>query len=228
MSQLRLISHPLCPYVQRVAIALMEKHIPYECDYIDLAEKPAWFSALSPLGKVPLLQLADSTVLFESAVICDYLEEAFPRSLHPDDPASRARERAWIEFGSAVLATIWGLETAQNAETLRCKAEELRMKFDQVEQVLDGGPWFAGSRFGLVDAAFGPVFRYFDVFDTIVDLGIFDGLGKLRRWREHLSQRPSIQQAVVPDYADRLRRFLAGHGAYLHHIAAHNRQKVCS
>jgi glutathione S-transferase len=226
MSKLRLISHPLCPYVQRVAIALIEKNIAFDRDYIDLADKPAWFRSLSPLGKVPLLQLLDGTVLFESAVICDYLEEGFPRSLHPDDPVERARERAWVEFGSAILGTLWGLETARDAETLQRKADEMRVKLRQVEQVLGDGPWFAGRRFGLVDAAFGPIFRYFDVFDTIVDLGIFIGLPKVCQWRKHLSHRPSIQQAVLPDYADRLRLFLADHDAYLHHIAVGHRQKA--
>jgi glutathione S-transferase len=228
MSKFRLISHPLCPYVQRVAIVLMEKNIPFERDYIDLADKPVWFSALSPLGKVPLLHIEDGTVLFESAVICDYLEEAFPRSLHPDDPLGRARERAWVEFGSAALGIIWGLETARDAATLRHRADELHGKFRQIEQALRDGPWFAGDRFGLVDAAFGPVFRYFDVFDEIIDLGVFADLPKLRRWREHLSRRPSIQQAVAPDYADRLRRFLADHGAYLHLLAENNLQRVCA
>ncbi|TXH35828.1 MAG: glutathione S-transferase family protein [Rhodospirillaceae bacterium] len=226
MSKLRLISHPLCPYVQRVAIALTEKNIAFNRDYIDLADKPSWFRSLSPLGKVPLLQLQDGTALFESAVICDYLEEAFPHSLHPDDPLDRARERAWIEFGSAVLGALWGLETAPDAETLWCKADEVRVKLQQIEQILGDGPWFAGRRFGLVDATFGPIFRYFDVFDTIVDLGIFGGLPKVCQWRKHLSHRPSIQQAVLPDYADRLRLFLAGHDAYLHHIAVGHRQKA--
>jgi glutathione S-transferase len=102
----------------------------------------------------------------------------------------------------------------------------MRAKLQQVERVLGDGPWFAGRRFGVVDAAFGPVFRYFDVFDTIVDLGIFSGLPKVCQWRKHLSHRPSIQQAVLPDYADRLRLFLADHDAYLHHIAERHRQKA--
>src|SRR5258708_40372906 len=74
MPHLTLVSHHLCPYVQRVAIALAERGIAAERVYIDLADKPAWFRALSPLGKVPLLKV-DDAVLFESAVICEYLED---------------------------------------------------------------------------------------------------------------------------------------------------------
>ena len=57
--ELRLISHPLCPYVQRVAIVLAEKAVPFERVTIDLAAKPAWFMALSPLGKTPVLQVGN-------------------------------------------------------------------------------------------------------------------------------------------------------------------------
>ncbi len=54
---LTLVSHLLCPYVQRAAIALAEKNVPFERVVIDLADKPDWFIAISPLGKVPLLRL---------------------------------------------------------------------------------------------------------------------------------------------------------------------------
>ena len=74
MTKLTLISHKLCPYVQRVAIALAEKGVPFERIDIDLADKPDWFLNVSPLGKTPVL-LAGDTAIFESAVILEYLED---------------------------------------------------------------------------------------------------------------------------------------------------------
>lgn len=71
---LTLVSFDLCPYVQRAAIALAEKGVPFERRTVDLADKPGWFRAISPLGKVPLLQVGDA-VLFESAVIVEYLDD---------------------------------------------------------------------------------------------------------------------------------------------------------
>ncbi len=56
-AKLTLISHHLCPYVQRATIALREKDVPFERVNVDLADKPGWFVRLSPLGKVPLLQV---------------------------------------------------------------------------------------------------------------------------------------------------------------------------
>ena len=51
---LTLVSHHLCPYVQRASIALDEKGVRFERTYIDLKSKPDWFLKISPLGKVPL------------------------------------------------------------------------------------------------------------------------------------------------------------------------------
>src|ERR671924_433287 len=100
-SNLTLVSHHLCPYVQRAAIALAEKGVPFERVMIDLSNKPGWFAAISPLGKVPLLRVRHDgreTIIFESAVILEFLEETQPNPLHPTDPYEKARHRAWIEF----------------------------------------------------------------------------------------------------------------------------------
>jgi glutathione S-transferase len=214
MPKLALISHDLCPYVQRAVIALSEKGVPFERIYVDLANKPDWFLAISPLGKVPLLKAGDA-VVFESAVILEYLEETQPNPLHPVDPLERAQHRAMIEFGSAVLSDIWGLEIAPTRDAAAAKIEALRNKFARLERSLGEGPWFAGERFRLVDAAFGPVFRYFDLFDRLLDHGIFAGQPKVAAWRAALAARPSIRDAVVSDYSARLERFVASQDGYL-------------
>jgi glutathione S-transferase len=214
MPKLALISHDLCPYVQRAVIALSEKGVPFERIYVDLASKPDWFLAISPLGKVPLLKTGDA-VIFESAVILEYLEETQPNPLHPVDPLERAQHRAMIEFGSAVLSDIWGLEIAPTRDAAVAKIEALRDKFARLERSLGEGPWFAGERFGLVDAAFGPVFRYCDLFDRLLDHGIFAGKPKVAAWRAALAARRSIRDAVVSDYSARLERFVASQDGYL-------------
>lgn len=57
--KLTLVSHALCPFVQRAAIVLAEKKVAFERIDIDLADKPDWFLAISPLGKVPLLKVVE-------------------------------------------------------------------------------------------------------------------------------------------------------------------------
>ncbi|HSF93881.1 MAG TPA: glutathione S-transferase family protein, partial [Thermohalobaculum sp.] len=161
MTHLTLVSHHLCPYVQRAAIALAEKQVPFERIYIDLAAKPDWFNAISPLGKVPLLKVSDPTlgqaVLFESAVILEYLEETQVHPLHSADPLQRARHRGWIEYGSAILGRIARFYSAMDGAALQAEARELGAMFGRVEAELGAGPWFAGARFGLVDAVYGPI-----------------------------------------------------------------------
>ena len=208
---LTLVSHHLCPYVQRAAIALAEKQTPFERVSVDLANKPAWFKAISPLGKVPLLLVGDD-VVFESAVILEYLEETQPGPLHPADPMTRAVHRGWIEFGSSILNAIAGFYSAPDADALAEKATVLSRKFDRVEDELGDGPWFAGKVFSLVDAAYGPVFRYFDAFDRIGDFGILSNKPRLAAWRGQLARRPSVRDAVADDYGERLDAFLADRG----------------
>jgi glutathione S-transferase len=202
-----LVSHALCPYVQRIAIALAEKGVAHARVTVDLADKPGWFLALSPLGRTPVLTVG-AAALFESAAILEYIEDTLPRPLHPADPVERSRHRAWIGFGSECLNDIAGFYTAQDAGTLEMKAAALHARFRVMEGQLGAGPWFAGARFSLVDAVFAPVFRYFDTFDRIGDFGVFDGLPGIADWRRALADRVSVRNAVASDHADRLADFL--------------------
>jgi glutathione S-transferase len=205
--KLQLISHSLCPYVQRAAIVLAEKQQPYERIDIDLAHKPDWFMAISPLGKTPVL-LVDGQPIFESAAICEYLDDTLLPVLHPQDALARAQHRSWMEFGSIMLNAIAGFYTAANDEAMAAKAQEIHHKFTQLERVLTDGPYFAGSGFSIVDAVFGPVFRYFDVFDKIGEFGFFDGTPEVMAWRAALAKRASVKGAARSDYGELLMAFL--------------------
>src|ERR1700687_4096614 len=204
---LRLISHKLCPYVQRAVIALSEKGVAFERIDIDLANKPVWFLAISPLGKTPVLQVGD-TAIFESAVILEYLEETEPKPLHPADPLSRAEHRGWIEFGSAGLRDIAGFYAAPEEAAFKTKTSQLEQRFARLEARVEASPWFDGENFSLVDAVFGPGFGYFDWLCEIADWGILAGKPKLARWRNALAARPSVRTAVSAEYPALLADFL--------------------
>jgi glutathione S-transferase len=189
---LKLISHKLCPYVQRAVIALTEKGVPFERIDIDLANKRDWFLKISPLGKVP----------------------------HPQDSLQRAQHRAWMEFGSTILSELWGLETTGDPAMFESKRQAVAAKFARVEEALGAGPYFAEENFSLVDAVFAPIFRYFDVFDQLTDLSVFADTPKVRAWRKALAQRPSVHTAVGPDYPKLLHAFLVRHDAHMLKLAA--------
>ena len=207
IERLTLISHKLCPYVQRAAIVLAEKGIAFERIDVDLSNKPDWFLRISPLGLTPVL-LVDGEPIFESAVICEYLEDTTLPRLHPANALQRARHRAWMEFGSAVLNTIAGFYNAPDDQALHGKAAELRGRFEQIEAALGAGPYFAGASFSVVDAVFGSIFRYFDVFDGIADFRIFKATPRVNAWRAALAARPAVRGAVESAYPQLLRRFL--------------------
>lgn len=214
MEHLTLVSHPLCPYVQRAAIALAEKGVAFERIDIDLAAKPDWFKALSPLGKTPVLKVGD-TAIFESAVILEYLEETQANPLHPADALHRAEHRSLIEFGSAILNDIWGFYAAPDAAAFEAKRKQLTERFAWLERRIRAEPWFDGAEFSLVDAVFAPVFRYFDALDRIADFGILAPLERVAGWRRSLADRPSVQAAVSADYDARLRQFLLARNSHL-------------
>lgn len=209
-----LVSHTLCPYVQRAAIAFAEKATVVERRYVDLSNKPDWFREMSPLGKVPLL-CVKSRVLFESSAICEYVEETTPGRLHPNNPLDRAEHRSWIEFASATLNDIAGLYNAPDRTTFEAKANLLGTRFDRLEARIGEGPFFAGEPFSLVDAAFAPVFRYFDTFESACSLFLLEGRPKVMQWRHHLSVRASVRRAVGIEYQTELTAFLSARNSYI-------------
>jgi glutathione S-transferase len=218
MSQIfQLVSHHLCPYVQRAVIVAAEKGIALERTFIDLAAKPEWFLSISPTGKVPLLRVWDDDgyehVLFESAAIVEFLDEISPGALLPDNPIARARHRAFVEFASGTLSDIASLYAAPDAETFTGKRRSLVARFTQMERNLHE-PWF-DEAFGMVDVSFGPVFRYLDTFEGLAGLYLVNDLPKVASWRAALSARSSVATAVGADYAGRLAAFLSGRGSHL-------------
>lgn len=210
-----LITHVLCPYVQRSIITLEEKNISYTRTDIDLAKKPAWFEQKSPMGKVPILLVDEKQALFESAIICEYLDEITPGSLHPIDSFEKAFHRAWIEFGSSILSKIASLYNAKEESHFHILHTEIQDKFRIVESKLNAIPFFSGEEFHLIDAVYGPIFRYFDVFDSFIILNTFDELPKCRQWRNSLKFRASVQTAVPKDYSKLLLEFLVNRESYI-------------
>jgi len=207
--KLTLISHHLCPFVQRAAIALLEKGVEFERKNIDLANKPDWFLKLSPLGKVPILTVDDETVLFESSVIAQYVNEITGGDLLSSETEEKYRQLAWMEFASQVIGGIGQVYNANGEAAFDSARRVLEEKFSRVEEALGDGPWFSGGEFSLVDTAFAPAFRYFDVIDELTGTDFFAGTPKVAAWREALQQRPSVIGAVGDDYAERLLAFFA-------------------
>ncbi len=211
-----LISFNLCPFVQRSVITLREKDVPFEITYIDLADKPDWFLDISPFGKVPVLKVGDGeggeTVLFESAVINEYIDEVTEGSLLPGEALKRAHARAWIEFASALAVDTYRMMVAKDEQSCRDAAASARDKLAKFEKQIEG-PLFGGDGFSLVDAAAAPALQRIAWCEDIVPLGVFDGLPKATTWRDALIERPAVQQSTIPEIRDVFVDYLKGRGS---------------
>lgn len=208
----QLISFKLCPFVQRSVIVLLEKGVDYDIEYIDLRDPPTWFKQISPLGKVPVLKVGDE-VVFESAVIMEYLDEVNPPSLHPTDPLRKAQNRAWIEFASTLFMTQFNMVMAKEQEASEQAEAELRSKLAQLEPQLKGC-YFNGDSFQLIDAAYAPLFMRLDLLEQWAAAGLLDGLPKVQAWSATLLSRPAVQNSVVKELPELYRGHIAASGGY--------------
>lgn len=210
-----LISFKLCPFVQRSVITLEEKKVPYALEYIELDNKPEWFLKLSPLGKVPVLRVqrpgGGEAVLFESAVINEFIEETAPGpGLHPQDPLARAHNRAWIEVGSDLMRRTHRLMTADSEGRAKQAATAVRTLLYRFDDELVG-PLFGGESFSLVDAAVAPTLQrltWCEEMAPALEVFCADLKGVLA-WREALLARPSVQRSTVPGIRELFAEHLA-------------------
>jgi glutathione S-transferase len=217
---LHLISFKTCPFVQRAVITLKHKHIDFEITYIDLADPPDWFLELSPLGKVPVLKV-DGEVLFESAVINEYLDEITGGDLQPRDPLARAKNRAWIEFASNMLGNLSMMKMSKDEERYNKYRDVLVSQLQRVEQRLGDGPWFNGEDFSLADTAFAPLFRQNSVADN--QLSVLDpvNMPRVDAWAQRLLALPEVHDSVVDEFEDLYLGAMQKNGSYsLHQLAA--------
>ena len=198
---IRLISFKTCPFVQRAVITLKHKQIDFDIEFIDLADPPDWFLELSPLQKVPVLEV-DGEILFESAVINEYLDEITGGELQPKDPLARARNRAWIEFASDMLGNLYNMKMAQDEDRYRRFRERLVDQLGRVEKRLGDGPWFDGDNFSLCDTAFAPFFRQDSVAGGKLSVLDAETMPKTAAWAERLLALPEVRESVVDEFED--------------------------
>ena len=214
MSTPKLISFKLCPFVQRSVITLLEKKVEYEISYIDLKNKPDWFLKLSPTGKVPVLQI-DDVVLFESAVINEYLDETNPPQLHPTDPLIKAKNRAWIEFSANLTLGQHKLAVVQDQTDFYEALESIQSAILKVEGILENKPYFNGSAFSLVDAAYAPPLMRIYEINKVIPLNLYERAPKVKAWEEALLNRASVKESVVSDFPELLRDHIKSRNSYL-------------
>lgn len=210
---LELISFDLCPFVQRSVITLLKKNVEHKITYIDLSNKPDWFLKVSPLGKVPALNI-DGEVLFESAVINEYLDEVTEGSLLPLDSLAKARCRAWIEFASQLLQSQYRLSTARTKDDFEKELSGYKNLFQRLELDFKGSEYFL-DEFSLVDSSFAPAFTRQLILEQSFTLNVLDEFPRIKKWALHLNKMDAVQNSVIKDFNEKYINYLKANGSYI-------------
>lgn len=213
---LELVSFKLCPFVQRSVITLLHRQVRYSITYIDLNNRPDWFMRISPFGQVPVLKVDQDTILFESAVINEFIDEATPgESMQPADPLARALNRAWVEFGSACIMDSHAVITAADEDSVADAVDALHGRFVKLEPVLVHEPFFNGESLSLLDTAFAPLFMRLEILNRYRAIYRPEEFPRIAAWSRKLLALPEVRQSVVPEFEDLYLKFVSAKEGYM-------------
>lgn len=191
-------------------ILLRAKEIEFDVTYINLLDKPDWFLEISPHGKVPVLKVGDE-ILFESNAIAEYLDEVVQPRLHPKDPLSRAKNRAWTDFVPTFASALTSIHYSKTREEMEEALANAPEKLAKIEAALAGrgneGPYFNGPNIALVDAAYAPFFQRHLFVDKVLKNKIIDGYPLTKAWAKTLLSDERVTGAVPDNFAE---EFIAG------------------
>ena len=202
-SKYMLCSFVTCPWVQRAAIVLQEKKVAYDINYIDPDNRPDWFRAISPHAKVPVLQIDGNTALFESNAIAEFLDETTAPKLHPEDPVTRARNRAWTDYVTTFAGAVTAALYSDSEEDFIAKTAKIPAVFAKLDEALalrgNDGPFFNGAKMSLVDAAYAPFLQRYTFMNRLKSVGIIEKYPRLAAWRDSLLAAPAVKASTVAE-----------------------------
>lgn len=201
---MRLHWSPRSPFVRKVMVAAHElglaDRIATERSVVAMAAPNAAVMADNPLGKIPTLLLEDGTALYDSLVICEYLDSlAGGPTLFPPEEEARWTElrRHALADGLLDILILWRHERereAPNPALLDAFALKTRATLDAFEGEVDA---VAASPLGIAAITLGVLGAYLDF--RFADLGWRTGRPRLAAWHAEFSQRPSMRATVVVD-----------------------------
>ena len=202
---IRLLGSLTSPYVRKVRIVMAEKRIDYHLELEDVWSPDTRILDANPLGKVPCLIMDDGGAVFDSRVICEYLDGMTPvAKLIPPSGRERAEVRTWEALGDGVVdaAILARLEQTQRpTEQQSSKWVERQMGkvhagIAAMSHGLTEKSWCNGQAYSLADIAIGCALGYIDFrFGTIDWRGKYPNLA---RHYEKLAARPSFVDTQPP------------------------------
>lgn len=157
----------LHPFSRKVRVVLAEKGLEFELQIEKTWERRTDFLALNPAGDVPVLVEDDGTILANSQVICEYLEEVYPEiNLLGDNPAQRAETRrlvSWFDtkFDREVTSNLVGEKLMKrflklgdpHGPSVRAGHANIHYHLDYIGFLTEKRAWLSGDQFSLADIA---------------------------------------------------------------------------
>ena len=139
----------------------------------------------NPYSKVPVLVDGDG-VIYESAIIDEYLEEKFPQvRLMPADVLLRAKARIWVDYMSTRLhAAASDITHNRNADKAK---EQIKKHLATLDQEMAGRKFIVGD-YSLADVSYIPFYTRRERYGVVID----DTYPNLKRWGEELIARPQV------------------------------------
>ena len=212
---IKIVSFKICPFVQRVTAMLEARKIPYQVDYISLADKPQWFLDISPTGQVPVLITEQVEPIFESDAIAEYIDEIAPPLEADLTPVARARNRAWSYQGAKHYLVQCGAMRSADKETLDERSANLSKAFARAEGELGAGPFFNGETLGNVDLAWLPLLDRARIITKHTGHDFLTGFPKVKAWQQALDQTGLPAKSVAEDFEQAFTDFYLSEQTYL-------------
>ena len=208
-----IISHPLCPFAQRVALLLRSKGKKRGDDflvsYVDLGNLPQSFLSLSPKKRMPVFLHQGKVVGFDTASICESIDEMFPAPFMPLQPFQRLAVREHIALAGSILNQLRGVFTAREAAPCEAAIHDVFNSLQESESGWQTGALRAAPEFKLVDIAFTPLFSLFCFYPYLRDHQRWSTLPKTDAWARRLLDDPAVPDSRCPNYGEEFLRFFA-------------------
>jgi glutathione S-transferase len=172
MDRMKLLGSETSPYTRKVRLVLLEKGLPFTYQVAPPREPGSPVPLHNPLGRVPTLLLDDGTAVFDSPVICEYLDTLndHPILIPRSDPLARMRVRRWEALAdgimdSAVVVRLESLRPAdrQDPPTLALHGAAISRALAVAEQQLGARAWCEGEGLTLADLALASALLYLDL-----------------------------------------------------------------
>lgn len=190
------------PYVRKVRVVLAEKRIGHDFVVENPWDAGSGVPALNPLGKVPVLERDDGKLLYDSALIVDYLDSLSAPALIPAAGEPRWEVLRWHTLAAGVVDAVVSrlLETRrppaeQSAKHVARQESAIARALEAAEKDLRA-PHLVGARLTLADIALGVMLEYID-FRYAHDWR--SAHPRLAQWLAPMRARPSFQATLPPD-----------------------------